>query len=91
MLGSIIDTAFIRRTAIQVFGAATTAIPILVAVLDDGPVDEDPTTATASSNATGATCATMSAAQLAGMEAVRLANTSCMYNISIGPAGVILH
>ena len=42
-------------------------------------------------NATGATCATMSAAQLASMEAVRLANTSCMYNISIGPAGVILH
>ena len=59
-----------------------TVVPIILA-LHQPAVDAD--------GAVGQMCATMSAAQLASMEAVRLANTSCMYNISIGPAGVILH
>ena len=80
------------NSMLKVISVGSIALPLFLSQMEQFVPGEE--SSLAGPNATGATCATMSAAQLAGMEAVRFANTtSCTYkfNISIGPAGVIVH
>ena len=77
------------NSMLQIISVGSIILPVLLSQMEQPATSEEPSLP--NSNAIGVACATMPAAQLAGMEAVvRLANTSCMYNISIGPAGVIL-
>ena len=86
VFGKVLDKKSLRALAIGVYSFLATVVPVLHAALDtehflDAPI---------SSNVTA--CSGLSAVQAAQLEAFRMMeNSSCVWNLTIGPAGVIVN
>ena len=87
VFGKVLDKTSLRALAIGVYSFLATVVPVLHAALDtehflDAPI---------SANVTA--CGGLSAVQAAQLEAFRMMenSTGCVWNLTIGPAGVIVN
>eukprot|EP01046_Picozoa_sp_COSAG06_P021112 COSAG06_NODE_1571_length_9064_cov_22.348689_10_plen_91_part_00 len=89
MLGTVIDKRKLQQIAMGIVAGAQVFVPLMLAFSIYGVDDVAPGSG-ASERGDGQECSAMSESQAAALALFQTMNSTCTYNLTIGPDGVFI-